>query len=49
MNPLIKKLTRAGHGVRNFNNDRHRLLLYCGVEWPAPPVARMSRQPRMVA
>jgi transposase len=34
MNPLIKKIKRIGHGFRNFENYRLRLLLHCGVEWP---------------
>jgi Transposase len=33
MNLLIKKTKRIGHGFRNFENYRLRLLLHCGVEW----------------
>jgi transposase len=50
MNLLIKKIKRVGHGFRNFENYRLRLLLHCGVEWHTPPVARIrGRQPRLVA
>ncbi|MDQ3054425.1 MAG: hypothetical protein M3R66_11605, partial [Actinomycetota bacterium] len=34
MNLLFKKIKRVGHGFRNFNNYRLRLLLHCGVDWP---------------
>ena len=39
INPLIKKIKRVGHGFRNFDNYRLRLLLHCGVDWDttAPP------------
>jgi transposase len=33
MNLLVKKIKRVGHGFRNLNNYRLRLLLHCGVEW----------------
>ncbi len=33
MNLLIKKIKRSGHGFRNFDNYRLRLLLHCGVDW----------------
>ena len=33
INLLIKKIKRVGHGFRNFNNYRLRLLLHCGVDW----------------
>jgi transposase len=50
MNLLIKKIKRVGHGFRNLNNYRLRLLLHCGVQWHTPPVARIrGRQPRSVA
>jgi transposase len=50
MNLLIKKIKRVGHGFRNFENYRLRLLLHCGIEWHTPPVARIrGRQPRFVA
>jgi transposase len=41
VNLLIKKIKRVGHGFRNFDNYRLRLLLHCGVEWhtqPATPI-----------
>jgi len=31
MNLLVKKIKRVGHGFRNFDNYRLRLLLHCGV------------------
>jgi transposase len=51
MNLLIKKIKRVGHGLRNFENYRLRLLLPCGVEWrhTRPVVAIRGRQPRVVA
>ncbi len=36
MNLLIKKIKRVGHGFRNFENYRLRLLLHCGVDWQTP-------------
>ncbi len=32
-NALIKKVTRVGHGFRNFDNYRLRLLLAVGLDW----------------
>jgi transposase len=50
MNLLVKKIKRVGHGFRNFENYRLRLLLHCGVEWHTRPVAAIrGRQPRLVA
>jgi hypothetical protein len=50
MNLLIKKIKRVGHGFRNTDNYRLRLLLHCGVEWHTAPVAPIrGRQPRLVA
>jgi len=50
MNLLIKKIKRVGHGFRNFENYRLRLLLHCGVQWHTPTVVRIrGRQPRLVA
>jgi transposase len=49
-NPLIKKIKRIGHGFRNFDNYRLRLLLHCGVDWDtirATPIR--GRLPRSVA
>lgn len=46
-NLLIKKVKRSGHGFRNLNNYRLRLLLHCGVTWhtqqPAPLRGRLPR------
>ena len=50
INLLIKKIKRVGHGFRNFDNYRLRLLLHCGVEWNtirATPIR--GRLPRLVA
>ena len=50
VNLLIKKIKRVGHGFRNFDNYRLRLLLHCGVEWNtvrATPIR--GRLPRSVA
>lgn len=50
INLLIKKIKRVGHGFRNFENYRLRLLLHCGVEWHTPRTARVrGRQPRFIA
>ena len=50
VNLLIKKIKRAGHGFRNFDNYRLRLLLHCGVTWQDQPAARLrGRTPRLVA
>jgi len=50
MNSLIKKIKRVGHGFRNFNNYRLRLLLNCGVDWKTPQPARIrGRLPRLAA
>src|SRR5581483_2003538 len=47
VNLLIEKVRRIGHGFRNFDNYRLRLLLRCGVEWQTPLTARIrGRQPR---
>lgn len=49
-NLLIKKIKRVGHGFRNFENYRLRLLLHCGVSWKPRPVAPIrGRQPALVA
>ena len=50
INLLIKKIKRVGHGFRNFDNYRLRLLLHCGVDWDtirATPIR--GRVPRSVA
>jgi transposase len=51
MNLLIKKIKRIGHGFRNFNNYRLRLLLHCGgVTWHTPvPTPLRGRLPRLAA
>jgi transposase len=50
VNLLIKKVKRVGHGFRNFDNYRLRLLLHCGVRWPTHRTASLrSRSPHLVA
>ena len=50
MNLLIKKIKRVGHGFRNFENYRLRLLLHCGVDWNTPQPTRIrGRLPRLAA
>ena len=50
VNLLVKKIKRVGHGFRNFDNYRLRLLLHCGVQWQTRPTASMrARHPRLVA
>jgi transposase len=46
MNLLIEKLRRVGHGFKSFPNYRLRLLLYCGVTWPARPAVGLRPRPR---
>lgn len=49
-NLLIKKIKRVGHGFRNVENYRLRLLLHCGVSWKPRRIASMrGRQPALVA
>jgi len=49
-NLLIKKIKRVGHGFRNFDNYRLRLLLHCGATWHTPRAARIrGRSPRFAA
>jgi transposase len=45
INLLIKKVKRVGHGFRNFDNYRLRLLLYCGVTWQTHRTARLRGRP----
>ena len=49
LNLCIKKVKRCGHGFRNFNNYRLRVLLHAGgVNWPAtqpPPPRIRTRSP----
>jgi transposase len=50
INLLIKKIKRVGHGFRNFDNYRLRLLLHCGVEWHTPDATPIrGRLPRFIA
>ena len=50
VNLLIEKVRRIGHGFRNFDNYRLRLLLRCGVTWHHQPANRIrARQPRLIA
>jgi len=50
INLLIKKIKRVGHGFRNFDYYRLRLLLHAGVDWHTPPTARLrGRPPRSAA
>jgi transposase len=50
VNLLIEKIRRIGHGYRNFDNYRRRLLLGCGVQWTTVPTRRIrGRQPAFVA
>jgi transposase len=50
VNLLVKKVKRVGHGFRNFENYRLRLLLHCGVQWQTRTTASMrGRHPRLVA
>jgi len=50
INLLVEKIRRIGHGFRNFDNYRLRLLLACGVDWHTPLTPRIrNRQPRLVA
>jgi transposase len=46
VNLLIKKVKRVGHGFRNFDNYRLRLLLHCGVTWDAHRTARLRGRSR---
>jgi transposase len=50
INGLIKKVKRVGHGYRNFDNYRLRLLVHCGTDWNTPPVTPIrGRLPRLAA
>jgi hypothetical protein len=55
INALTKKVKRVGHGVRNFDNYRLRLLLGVGLDWrtvhwqAAPSTPIRARSPRLVA
>ena len=50
INLIIKKIKRVGHGFRNLQNYRLRLLLHCGVTWhTAHPTPLRARAPRSAA
>jgi transposase len=50
VNALIKKIKRIGHGYRNFDNYRLRLLLHCGTDWNTPTATPIrGRLPRLAA
>jgi transposase len=50
VNLLIETVRRTGHGFRNFDNYRLRLLLACGIKWHTHIPARIrGRKPRLVA
>jgi transposase len=50
INLLVEKTRRVGHGFRNFDNYRLRLLLHCGIDWHNhQPLRIRSRRPRLVA
>lgn len=50
VNLLIEKIRRIGHGYRNFDNYRRRLLLGCGITWTTVPTRRIrGRQPAFAA
>lgn len=50
VNLLIEKIRRIGHGYRNFENYRRRLLLGCGIQWTTVPVRRIrGRKPALAA
>ena len=50
VNLLIEKIRRIGHGYRNFDNYRRRLLLGCGIQWATIPTRRIrGRQPAFAA
>ncbi len=50
VNLLIEKIRRIGHGYRNFDNYRRRLLLGCGIQWTTVTTYRIrGRQPAFAA
>lgn len=50
VNLLIKKILRVGHGFRNFDNYRLRLMLHCGITWHHQiPTPLRGRLPRLAA
>lgn len=49
-NLMIKQVKRVGHGFRNFDNYRLRVLAFTGVDWDTPQTARLRASgPRKVA
>jgi hypothetical protein len=49
-NLLIKQILRVGHGFRNYDNYRLRLLLHCGITWQHhTPTPLRGRLPRLAA
>lgn len=46
VNLLVEKIRRVGHGYRNWGNYRTRLVLHCGVSWPAILTPRIRRRRR---
>jgi transposase len=51
VNLIIEKTRRLGHGFRNWDNYRLRLLLRCGgIHWDNAATPRVRRRsPRLVA
>lgn len=50
VNLLIEKIRRIGHGYRNYDNYRRRLLLGCGIKWTTVPTYRIrGRHPAVAA
>jgi transposase len=50
VNLLIEKIRRIGHGYRNYDNYRRRLLLGCGIQWTTVPTYRIrGRNPALAA
>ncbi|MCY4369409.1 MAG: transposase [bacterium] len=50
VNLIIEKTRRLGHGFRNWDNYRLRLLLHCGVTWYTAPTKRIrGRKPPLAA
>ena len=51
LNLLVKKVKRCGHGFKNFEHYRLRVLLHTGgVKWDAQPTARIrARSPHSFA
>ena len=49
VNLNIDKIRRLGHGFRNWDNYRLRLLLHCGVTWHTPPTKRIRGHKPLLA